>query len=410
MKMLGKPVTVIALALLFVDLWTLSLNVQPVKAAGTIFIRLDGTVDPATAPINSIDGVTYTFTGNISDEIVVERNNIVIDGAGFTLQGIDTLNSTGIHLSGVSDVTVKRTNIVGFFSGIKLDWSASNDLFENNMTDNDFGIWLHESIGNTITSNSIRGGYAGVNLAWSRSNTVLNNNVTGNEYGIVLYWSSNNVADGNNLEENGVGIDLAWSGNNNLDENPMVNNAKRGWCGVQLRASQHNTITRNIMKNSWYGIDLLYESSKNVITGNNITDSFCSVLLSYSSNNTIHHNNFINNTRQVDNYKSTNSWDDDYPSGGNYWDDYLGVDEKSGPGQDQPGSDGIGDTPYIIDGNNRDRYPIIQTPRPPPFIMNPFLPYLTLIIIAAAVGITLFLMRKRRANVPHQRESVSEDE
>jgi len=408
MKMPGKTVTVVALALLLVDLWTLSLNVQPVKATGTIFIRLDGTVDPATAPINSFDGVTYTFVGNISDEIVVERNGIIIDGAGFTLQGVGALNSTGIHLSGVSDVTVKRTNIVGFFSGIKLDWSANNDLVENNMTNNDFGIWLHESVGNTITSNNIQGGYAGVNLAWSRSNMVLNNNVTGNEYGVVLHWSSNNAADGNNLEENGVGLSLAWSGNNNLNENHIVNSVKSGWYGARLHASQHNTITRNIMKNSLYGIKLLYESSKNVITRNNITDSFYGVSLWYSSNNTIHHNNFINNTRQVDNYESTNSWDDDYPSGGNYWNDYLGVDEKSGPGQDQPGSDGIGDDPYIIDGNNRDRYPIIQKPRPPPFIMNPFLPYLTLMIIAAAVGIALFLVRKGRANAPHQPASVPE--
>jgi hypothetical protein len=54
-----------------------------------------------------------------------------------------------------------------------------------------------------------------------------------------------------------------------------------------------------------------------------------------------------------------NVWDDGYPSGGNYWSDYAGVDEKSGPGQNLTGSDGIGDTHYIIDGNNRDRYPLM---------------------------------------------------
>jgi hypothetical protein len=35
------------------------------------------------------------------------------------------------------------------------------------------------------------------------------------------------------------------------------------------------------------------------------------------------------------------------------------VDEKSGPNQDLPGSDGIGDTPYFIDANNKDRYPLM---------------------------------------------------
>jgi PKD repeat protein len=53
--------------------------------------------------------------------------------------------------------------------------------------------------------------------------------------------------------------------------------------------------------------------------------------------------------------------DDGYPSGGNYWTDYKGVDVKSGPNQDKPGSDGIGDTPYVVDTNNKDRYPLMNT-------------------------------------------------
>ena len=36
---------------------------------------------------------------------------------------------------------------------------------------------------------------------------------------------------------------------------------------------------------------------------------------------------------------------------GNYWDDYNGSDTNG---------DGIGETPYIIDGNNSDNYPLIE--------------------------------------------------
>lgn len=39
----------------------------------TIYIRADGSVDPPAAPISSVDNVTYTFTDNIYDNIVVER-------------------------------------------------------------------------------------------------------------------------------------------------------------------------------------------------------------------------------------------------------------------------------------------------------------------------------------------------
>jgi outer membrane protein assembly factor BamB len=54
-----------------------------------------------------------------------------------------------------------------------------------------------------------------------------------------------------------------------------------------------------------------------------------------------------------------NVWDDGYPSGGNYWSDYAGSDLFSGSNQNELGNDGIGDTPYIIDSDNLDRYPLM---------------------------------------------------
>ncbi len=78
-------------------------------------------------------------------------------------------------------------------------------------------------------------------------------------------------------------------------------------------------------------------------------------------NNHIYHNDLINNTDQARIYPAsyTNYWDNGYPSGGNYWSDYAGVDSYSGPDQDVPGSDGKGDTPYVLDANNRDNYPLM---------------------------------------------------
>jgi len=82
---------------------------------------------------------------------------------------------------------------------------------------------------------------------------------------------------------------------------------------------------------------------------------------SQSSNNNVYHNNFVDNANQVYTqvytYASQNSWDEGYPSGGNYWSDYNGTDLFSGPYQNVTGSDGIGDTPYTIDADNKDRFP-----------------------------------------------------
>ena len=75
------------LAILLTNLLGMAIKVEKVKASGTIYIRADGSVDPLTAPISSVDNVTYTFTDNIYDEIVVERNYTVIDGDGYSLEG-----------------------------------------------------------------------------------------------------------------------------------------------------------------------------------------------------------------------------------------------------------------------------------------------------------------------------------
>jgi parallel beta-helix repeat protein len=109
----------------------------------------------------------------------------------------------------------------------------------------------------------------------------------------------------------------------------------------------------------------LWNTNSTTVSGNNITNNEYGVYLDYSSNNKFYHNNFINNFEQVSIplFGSSNVWDDGYPSGGNYWSDYVGVDEKSGPNQNQTGGDGIGDTPYVIDAYNRDRYPLM-TPAP----------------------------------------------
>jgi len=100
-------------------------------------------------------------------------------------------------------------------------------------------------------------------------------------------------------------------------------------------------------------------SDSNVITCNVLSKNDCGVLLFSCQNNTFHHNNFINNEEQVGGFLK-NTWDNGYPSGGNYWTDYGGVDLYSGPYQNETGSDGIGDTPYVIEENNRDNYPLMD--------------------------------------------------
>jgi len=46
-----------------------------------------------------------------------------------------------------------------------------------------------------------------------------------------------------------------------------------------------------------------------------------------------------------------NTWDNGSYSGGNYWSDYTGPDANN---------DGVGGSPYMIDNDNQDRYPLMK--------------------------------------------------
>jgi len=305
--------------------------VRPVEASGTIYIRADGSVE-GTTDISTVDNVTYTFTDNIFNQsIVVERDNIVVDGAGYTLQG--TGNGTGITLPGRSNMTIKNMNIRAFYFGIYLSGSSGNNVSGSNMTNNSYGIALSyfSSSNNSITRNNLgNNGKVGIYIFGS-FNTLSGNNITNSSCGIEFYYSSNNMVNGNSIT------------------------ASHYW-GVWLSDSLNNSISGNSITNSQYGI-----------------------YLSYSSNNSVYHNNFIGNTYQVGGTietSSSNVWDDGAGKG-NYWSDY----EERYPDAEEIDGSGIWNIPYVIDENNKDNYPII--PEFPTW--TSILPMLIVLTIALAI-------------------------
>lgn len=141
----------------------------------------------------------------------------------------------------------------------------------------------------------------------------------------------------------------------------MHHNVLQGSSELQSPPLGNNTVSDNVVTDCGQGIGI-GACSGNTVTGNTIASSDVGLSIdSFGSlNNTIYHNNFVDNTAQV--YVAAgyaNTWDDGYPSGGNYWSDYADIDQYSGPYQNETGPDGIWDHPYEIDENNIDYYPIV---------------------------------------------------
>jgi len=133
--------------------------------------------------------------------------------------------------------------------------------------------------------------------------------------------------------------------------------------GIVLTDASNNVIANSwVWGFIWDGAIVFERSSNNTIFGNTIEANYGpSIYLDDSSDNKFFHNQFyVYEARQVEVIgRSKNVWDDGYPSGGNYWSDHNPPDTYSGPYQNESGSDKIGDTSYIIDADNIDRYPLI---------------------------------------------------
>jgi len=311
----------------------------------TIYIGADGSITPSEAPISTVDNVTYTFTDNIVDAapslydcaIIVERDDIVLDGADYTLQGSTGLWSVGIQLTGVSNVTMKDMTIRQFYYGIRLHDSSGNNISRNNITNNsESGVDLlgsHNSIisGNTITSNTQYGIY----FELSDNNTISENQVTDSIVNVYPYQSSDNIIMKNNITNANTCIYVRVSSNNTVSQNKITH---ARFYGVRLHGSSNNTISENCITN-------------NDVNGIRID----------TSGNKVYHNNFVDNAEQA--YiepGNANIWDDGYPSGGNYWSNYNGTDAFYSHDQNITGSDGMGDNPCVLDSQNNDSYPLME--------------------------------------------------
>lgn len=398
-KAVSKVVLLFALFLvctspLFVDVTSANFMPPPPPTV-QVYIRADGTVEPATTPIERLGNV-YVFADNLLNHtLTVERDNIVVDGAGFTLKGVGV--NMGITLSGRRNVTIKNVEVRNYVSSVWLQQSTNNTISDNIMF-TCMNVILDSSSKNQITGNSITG------------------QDTGYGYGVqVNSGSSKNTITGNSFTDTGIGVRVEGGDYNLISENYFI----RGGTSVLVKGD-YNIISKNMMVDGRGGISVTGPGSHNTIFGNNIIgESKCGIKLYHGSSNTFYenyvtncsvgvklgfdyefpdrkvednvfyHNSFVNNTQDVSIgfVPDSNFWSKGEK--GNYWSNYGGIDADG---------DGVGDTAYIIDENNIDYFPLMEPLKAPelelPDTVPEFPSWMPLLITLVAVVAVIIIYRR----------------
>jgi len=324
----------------------------------------------------SIGDILYVRNGTYRENVVVNttvsligenRSNTIIDGKGsgntirvtadgvsingFTIQnGGWTFTQSGVFVDHCSGGKISDNTIRDSLYGIYLDSSRENSVLNNTVSGNGYGMRLVFATENVVSDNDILNNInTGTWVSYSTNNVFSGNNVSSNTvYAFSLSACSDNTFSGNRVSDNTYGIHLSASTNNNLFGNNISYNEQ----GVYLSASSYNTISgNNISCNTVYGV-WFGASSNNVFVNNYAVNNWNSIYLTTSDNNIIYHNNFINTqantTQQPICVGSENFWDNGVE--GNYWSNHTVSDRNK---------DGINDTAYIIEGKNKDSYPLI---------------------------------------------------
>ncbi len=196
--------------------------------------------------------------------------------------------------------------------GVKAGNYTSVYVTDSYITYNDIGLDFGFSMGSVIEKSFVMSNRIGIAGNYTHAHVKDSTISENTKYGI-LYGG-----------DPGTAVSYSWYMNNVISGNGQ--HTPPGWAGggIYLKGATYDFVYCNIIQYNYGGLDLY--GSQNV---------------------SVTYNDFISNRHQASD-DLANRFDNGQE--GNYWDDYNGTDSNG---------DGVGDTPYFIDNNSVDQFPLI---------------------------------------------------
>jgi len=279
---------------------------------------------------------SYGILRVLSDSVVI---------SGFTLKdvGISYVDDlAAIRLVRSKYCTIESNRLINAFFGIYLERSTDCIIRDNHIlgysehemnSGNAIHLWY--SSRNLIEGNHAEGHRDGIYLEFVDNSTIKNNLVENNlRYGLHFMFSDNDHYQGNTFVSNGAGVAVMFSKNIQMEDNDFLDNWGSSSYGLLLKDITDSEIRNNTFSKNTIGIYGEGALRINITDNDFVRNGWAINMLGSCNDNTIHHNNFVNNTFEV----TTNSKRNYNNYDGNYWSDNTGSYDLD--------RDGVSDVPY----------------------------------------------------------------
>jgi parallel beta-helix repeat protein len=224
---------IVYLLILLITFSALCLDVSRANPIGPynrsyIYIRADGSVEPVTSPITRV-GDNYYLTGNITADsltqtsysIVIEKDNIVLDGSNYSLG----VAEQGIIVSNRHNITIQNLSLCKFNTAIVVTLSYNITIRSNVISQSMYGVDLQKCNNTVIANNDFHDNLDQAAITLSSSNNVIvygNQLINGYGTGIWLEYSSNNYIIANSIVHHYFCIMLVNASGNYFSYNNMI--------------------------------------------------------------------------------------------------------------------------------------------------------------------------------------------